>query len=129
MRVVAYVYTGWHPIPERDDRFHSGFTEWELLRDCRPRFDGHAQPRVPREHAFDGQAQHREHHLEGVAHHVTRVPGVEAVFTQKAHVPATALVHDHRDVEDLAGQEACASGCVLEWVRMRSSSGRSCRFC
>ena len=47
MRVAAYVYTGWHPIPERDRSFHPGFTEWELVAGCRPRFDGHHQPRVP----------------------------------------------------------------------------------
>lgn len=47
MRVAAYVYSGWHPIPERDETFHPGFTEWELLRGCRPRFPGHAQPKVP----------------------------------------------------------------------------------
>ncbi|MCA8969431.1 MAG: glycoside hydrolase family 99-like domain-containing protein [Planctomycetes bacterium] len=47
MRVLAYVYTGWHPTAERDGAFHPGFTEWELVRACRPRFDGHAQPRVP----------------------------------------------------------------------------------
>lgn len=45
--IAAYVYSGWHPIPERDESFHPGFTEWELLRECRPRFDGHSQPRVP----------------------------------------------------------------------------------
>ena len=47
MRTAAYVYTGWHPIPERDASFHPGFTEWELVRGCAPRFDGHAQPKVP----------------------------------------------------------------------------------
>jgi len=47
VRVAAYVYPGWHPIPERDESFHPGFTEWELVRDCRPRFPGHRQPRVP----------------------------------------------------------------------------------
>ena len=47
MRTAAYVYTGWHPIPERDRAFHPGFTEWELVRSCRPRFPGHAQPKVP----------------------------------------------------------------------------------
>lgn len=46
-RVAAYVYTGWHPIPERDASFHPGFTEWELVRACKPRFEGHLQPRVP----------------------------------------------------------------------------------
>lgn len=47
VRVLAYVYTGWHPIPERDQSFHPGFTEWELVSSCRPRFSGHQQPRVP----------------------------------------------------------------------------------
>ena len=47
MRTAAYVYTGWHPIAERDESFHPGFTEWELVRDCKPRFLGHAQPKVP----------------------------------------------------------------------------------
>jgi len=47
MRIAAYVYPGWHPIPERDASFHPGFTEWELVEECLPRFPGHAQPRVP----------------------------------------------------------------------------------
>jgi len=47
MRTAAYVYTGWHPTPERDAAFHPGFTEWELVRACRPRFPDHAQPKVP----------------------------------------------------------------------------------
>ncbi|MFM7298465.1 MAG: glycoside hydrolase family 99-like domain-containing protein, partial [Planctomycetota bacterium] len=47
MRVAAYVYPGWHPIPERDESFHPGFTEWELVAGCRPRFEGHVQPRLP----------------------------------------------------------------------------------
>jgi len=47
VRTAAYVYTGWHAIPERDAAFHQGFTEWELVRTCQPRFPGHAQPKVP----------------------------------------------------------------------------------
>lgn len=47
MRIAAYVYPGWHPTPERDASVHPGFTEWELVSSCRPRFAGHAQPRVP----------------------------------------------------------------------------------
>lgn len=47
MRIAAYVYPGWHPIPERDISFHPGFTEWELVEGCRPRFEAHHQPRVP----------------------------------------------------------------------------------
>lgn len=52
-RIAAYVYPGWHPIPERDRSFHPGFTEWELVSACRPRFEGHAQPRVPQLGAYD----------------------------------------------------------------------------
>jgi hypothetical protein len=44
---LAYVYPGWHPIPERDAAFYPGFTEWDLVAAARPRFDGHQQPRVP----------------------------------------------------------------------------------
>ncbi len=47
VRLLAYVYSGWHPIAERDESFHPGFTEWELVRACRPRFEGHRQPRAP----------------------------------------------------------------------------------
>ena len=47
VRVLAYVYPGWHPIPERDESFYPGFTEWDLVYDSGPRFDGHVQPRLP----------------------------------------------------------------------------------
>lgn len=52
-RIAAYVYGGWHPIPERDASFHPGFTEWELVDSCRPRFPGHRQPRVPSLGTYD----------------------------------------------------------------------------
>lgn len=58
MRTAAYVYTGWHPIPERDRSFHPGFTEWELVRACRPRFDGHRQPKVPLLGEYDDRDPH-----------------------------------------------------------------------
>lgn len=47
MRVLAYVYPGWHPIPERDVSFYPGFTEWDLVYGSPPRFEGHVQPRLP----------------------------------------------------------------------------------
>jgi len=53
VRVAAYVYPGWHPIAERDLAFHTGFTEWELVEACRPRFEGHHQPKVPALGAYD----------------------------------------------------------------------------
>jgi Glycosyltransferase WbsX len=47
LRLSAYVYPGWHAIPERDAAFYPGFTEWDLVEQCRPRFARHAQPRLP----------------------------------------------------------------------------------
>ena len=47
MRILTYVYPGWHSIPERDAAFYPGFTEWDLVERATPRFPGHAQPRLP----------------------------------------------------------------------------------
>ena len=74
MRTAAYVYTGWHPIPERDRAFHSGFTEWELVRSCRPRFDGHTQPRVP----LLGEYDDRDPEQLGRRLHLAHRHGVDA---------------------------------------------------
>jgi hypothetical protein len=46
-KVLAYYFPQYHPDARNDARFHPGWTEWELLRHAGPRFDGHAQPRVP----------------------------------------------------------------------------------
>lgn len=75
MRVLAYVYPGWHPIPERDESFYPGFTEWDLVEQCRPRFEGHAQPKVPLWGRYDDRdpaamgkrlAAARDHGIDGI---------------------------------------------------------------
>ena len=77
MRTAAYVYPGWHPIPERDEGFHPGFTEWELVAACRPRFAGHAQPKVPLLGTYDDRdprevgrrvALARDHGVDALVH-------------------------------------------------------------
>jgi hypothetical protein len=68
MRTAAYVYTGWHPIAERDLTFHPGFTEWELVRTCRPRFAGHAQPKVPLLGEYDDRDPRALGHRIALAH-------------------------------------------------------------
>jgi len=45
--VLAYYFPSWHDDPRNAAWFGEGFTEWSLLRDARPRFAGHRQPRVP----------------------------------------------------------------------------------
>lgn len=77
MRVLAYVYPGWHPTPERDVSFYPGFTEWDLVEACRPRFEGHVQPRVPSWGRYDDRdpiavgkriAACREHGIDGLVY-------------------------------------------------------------
>lgn len=47
MRIAAYVFTGWHPIAEREPIHGPDWTEWDLVEASQPRFEGHVQPRLP----------------------------------------------------------------------------------
>ena len=45
--VLAWYFPNWHPDP-RNDKWHGkGWTEWEVAKCARPRFEGHYQPRIP----------------------------------------------------------------------------------
>ncbi|HSI82662.1 MAG TPA: glycoside hydrolase family 99-like domain-containing protein [Candidatus Methylacidiphilales bacterium] len=45
--VAAYYYPCTHPHVRWDKAKYKGFTEWDLIRSAKPRFEGHEQPRVP----------------------------------------------------------------------------------
>ena len=45
--VAAYYFPGYHADPRIDARKGKGWTEWDLTRAAKPRFEGHDQPRVP----------------------------------------------------------------------------------
>lgn len=47
IQTVVYYFPNCHVDPRNEAIHGKGWTEWELMKQAHPRFEGHDQPKIP----------------------------------------------------------------------------------
>jgi Glycosyltransferase WbsX len=102
-KLIAMYFPQLHAIPENDEWWGSGFTDWDNVKSAEPQFEGHYQPRIPLENNYYDQSKletllwqidlAKKHGLYGFCHYHYWFDGKQLLETP------TNLIMENQDID------------------------------